>query len=98
MYIQQRHMVCGKLYICHDLVLDLNLNYNDYSTPLLHEALDMDHKMVIPGIGLYYNTFSQVCVQHQHHPKNDILYLSILFYWIFFCILPDQEQHIYDSP
>ena len=50
-------MVCGKLNICHDLVLDKNVNNNAYSTPLLHEALDVDHKMVMLGIGWYHNKF-----------------------------------------
>ena len=51
MYMQHRHMVCGKLHICHDLVLDKKLNGNAYSTPLIHEALDVDHKMAMLGIG-----------------------------------------------
>ena len=90
MYIQHMHMVCGELHICHDLVLDKNLNYNAYSTPLLHEALDVDHKMVILGIGLYYNTCSHICVQHQNYNEHDILCLFIFFYWLSFFILPDQ--------
>ena len=58
MYMQHRHMECGELHIFHDLFLDQNVNGNAYSTPLLHEALDVDHKMVVLGIGLYHNTFS----------------------------------------
>ena len=41
-YIQHRQMLCEELHICHDLVFDQNVNYNAYSTPLLHEALDVD--------------------------------------------------------
>ena len=33
MYIQHRHVVCRNLHICHDLVLDQNVNDNAYSTP-----------------------------------------------------------------
>ena len=82
-YIQHRHMVYGELHICHDLVLDQNINNNTYSTPLLHEALDLDHKMVMMVIGWYHNTFSHLCVQYQHYPEYDTLCLSIFFYWIF---------------
>ena len=32
-YMQQRHMVCGKLHICHDLFLDQNLDDNAYLIP-----------------------------------------------------------------
>ena len=90
MYLQHRNMVCGKLHIFHDLVLYQNVNDNAYSTPLLHEALDVYHKMVILGIGLYHNTFSDLCVQHQHYPEHDTLCLSFLFYLIFFYIFPYQ--------
>ena len=86
MYIQNRHMECGESHICHDLVSDQSINDNACSTPLLHEALDVDHKMVILGIGLYYNKFSHLCLQHQYYPEHDILCLSILFSWIFFYI------------
>ena len=51
MYMQHGHMVCGELHIFHDLDLDQNLYDNAYSTPLLHEALDGNHKMVILVIG-----------------------------------------------
>ena len=91
-------MVCGELHICHDLVLDQNVNDNAYSTPFIHEALDVRHKMVILGIGLYHNTCSHLFVQHQHYPEHDILCLSIFFYWLFFCIFPDQLLHVYDAP
>ena len=90
MYIQRNHMLCRKLRICHDLYLYQNLNYNAYSTPLRHEDLDMYHKMVIMGIDLCYNTFSHLCVKHQHYHEHDTLCLFILYYWIFFFILPDQ--------
>ena len=58
---------------------DQNVNNNAYSTPLLHDDLDVDHKMVMLGIGLYHNTLSHLCVQHQHYPEHDILCLSIFF-------------------
>ena len=57
MYKQHRQMVCGELHICHDLVLDQNVNYNTYSTPFHHEAMDVYHKIVMMVIGLYHNTF-----------------------------------------
>ena len=79
MYIQHRHMLCGELHIFHDLVLDQNVNYYAYSTPFLNEDLDVDHKMVILGIGFYHNTFSHFCVQHQYYPAHDTLCLSIYF-------------------
>ena len=79
MYMQHRHMVCGELHILHDLVLDKNVSGNAYSTPLLHEVLDVDHKIIMLGIGLYHNTFSHLCVQHQHYPEHDTLCLSIFF-------------------
>ena len=57
MYIQHKNMVCGKLHIFHDLFFDQHVNGNDCSTHLLHEALDVDHIMVMLVIGLYYNKF-----------------------------------------
>ena len=90
MYMQHKHMVCGELHICYDLDLYQNVNDNAHPTPLLHEDLDVNHKMVMLGIGCYHNTFSHVCVQHQNYPEQDTLCMSILFYWIFFCIFPDQ--------
>ena len=82
-YMQHMHMECGKPHIWHDLVLDQNVSDNSYSNPLHHEALDVYHKIVIIGIGSYYNTFSHLCVQHQYYPEHSILCLSILFYWLF---------------
>ena len=79
MYIQHIQTEYGELHIWHDLVLDQNVDDNDYSTPLLHEDFDVDHKMVMLGIGLYHNKISHICVQHQHYPEHDILCLSILF-------------------
>ena len=83
-------MVCGELYIFHDLFLDQNVNDNAYSTLLLHKALDVDHKMVMQGIGWYQNKFSHLCVQYNNYPENDTLCRCILFYWLFPYILPDQ--------
>ena len=80
MYMQHRHMVCGKLQIFHYLDLDQNVNDNAYPTPLLHEALDVNHKMVMLVIGWYRNKFSNLCVQHQHYSEHDTLFLFILFY------------------
>ena len=98
MYIQHMHMLCGKFQIWHDLVLDQTVDDNAYSTPFLHEALDVNHQMVMPVIGWYHNTFSHLCVQHQYYLEHDTLCLSILFYWIFTCIFPDQLLHVYDAP
>ena len=98
MYIQHRHMVCGELHICHELVLYLKLNDNAYPTPLIHEALDVNHKMVILGIGCYHNTLSHICVQHQHYSEHDTLCMSIFFYWMFSCIFPDQWLHVNNAP
>ena len=75
-------MVCGKFHICYDLVLDQNINDNSYSTPLLDEALDVNHIMVMLGIGSYYNISSLLSVQHQHYPEHDTLCLSIFFYFL----------------
>ena len=83
MYIPHRQRVCGELHIFHDLVLDQNINDNSYSTPLLHEALDVNHIMVMMGIGLYYNISSLLSVQNQHYPEHDTLCLSIFFNCIF---------------
>ena len=85
-YMQHRHMICGKFHIYHDLVLYQNVNDNTYSTPLLREALDVDHKMVIFAIGLYHDKFSLICVKNQRYPERDTLYLSIFFYWLFLFI------------
>ena len=68
MYMQHRKMVCVELHIFYDLDLDQTVNDNDYPTPLLHEALDVNHRMVMLVIGWYHNTFSYICVQHQHYP------------------------------
>ena len=77
MYMQRKHIVCGKLHIRHDLVLDQNANNNAYSTPLSHGALDVEHRMVMLGIGLYHNTFSLIFVYHQNYPEHNTLWLSI---------------------
>ena len=73
-------MVCCELHIYHELVLDQNVNDNYYSPPFLHEALNVEHKMAMLVIGLYHNTFSNICVKHQHYPEHGILCLSIFFY------------------
>ena len=96
MYMQHRHIVCGEFHICHDLDLYPNLYYNDYATLLLHEAMDVNHIMVMLGISWYHNTFSHLCVQHQNYPEYDTLCLYIFFYWLFSCLLSDQWLHVYD--
>ena len=88
MHIQHMHMEYSKLHIFRDLVLDQNINDNAYSTPFLHEALYVDQKMIIMGIGLHQNIFSYLFVQHQKYPEHDTLCLYIVFYWIFFYIFP----------
>ena len=98
MYIPHRQRVCGELHIFHDLVLDQNINDNSYSTPLIHEVLYVNHKMVILGIGWYHNKSSHLCVQHQYYPEHDTLCLSLLFYWIFYWTFTDQWLHVYDAP
>ena len=90
-------MEYGESHICHELVLYQNVNDNAYSTPLLHEALEVDHKMLILGIGLYHNKIYHLCAKHQHYPEQDTLCMFILFHWIFFYILPDQWLHVYDA-
>ena len=91
-YMQHRHMECVKLHIFHDLVLDQNVNDNSYSTPFRHEDLDVDHKILILVIGLYHNTFSHICVQHQNYPEHDIICLSIFFtgYFSVFSLINDS--------
>ena len=51
MYMQHKHMVYGKLHIYLYLVLDKNANDNVYSTPLRHEVWNVEHKIIILGIG-----------------------------------------------
>ena len=55
--MQHKHMVCRKVHICHDRVLDQNANDNAHSTPVRHEDLDTEHKIVMLGISLYHNIF-----------------------------------------
>ena len=90
MYMQHMYMVCGELHICHDLYLYQKVHDNAYPTPLFYEALDMNHIIVMLGIGWYHNTFSHICVKHQHYPVHDTLRLSIFFYWLFVYLSPDQ--------
>ena len=55
MYMQHIHMVCSELCIFHDLILDQTVNDNAYSTPFFHEDLDVNHNMLMLGIGWYHN-------------------------------------------
>ena len=98
MYMQHKNMVCGKLHIFHYLFLDQNINVNAYSTPFLYEDLDVDHKVVMMGIGLYQNIFSLLYVQHKHYTEHDTLYLCNLFYWLFLFICPDSWLQVYNYP
>ena len=79
MYMQHRPMEFGESHLCHDLFLDQKVNYNAYSTRFCHEALDVDHKMVILVIGSYHKKYLHICVKHQHYPEHNILFLFILF-------------------
>ena len=56
--MQPLHIVCGESKICHDLVLDKNINNIAYSTPLQHESLDVYHKMIMLVIYWYHKMFS----------------------------------------
>ena len=93
MYMQNRHRIYDKLHIHHELVLDQSASDNAYSSPLRHGVWNVEQKMIMLGIGLCYNNFSHICVQHQNYLEHDTVCLSILFPWIFFCILPDQWHH-----
>ena len=98
MYTQHMHMVFRELHIFHDLVLNQNVINDAYSMTLLHEALDVYHKMVMLVIGWYPNTLSIICVKHQNYNEHDTLCLIILFYSLFSYILFDQWIHVYDAP
>ena len=65
--------------------------------PLRNEALDVDHKMVMLGIGLYHNIFSLLCVQHQHYPEHGTLCLSVFFNWLFFCIFRRIDETLINT-
>ena len=60
--MKHKNMIYGEFHIYPYLVLDQNENDNAYSTPLRHEALYVDHKMVMLRIGLYHNKFSLLFV------------------------------------
>ena len=79
-YIKHTHRLCGKLHICYDLLLDQNVNDNAYSTSFIHEALDVDHKMAMMGIGWYHNIFSHICVQHQYYSEQFLLLDFFLYF------------------
>ena len=93
-YMQRKHMVYGEFHTHHCLVLDQKENINAYSTPLRHEVCNVDHKMVMQGIDLFYNILSHLCVKHKHYPEHDTVCLSIFFPLIIYFILPDQRHHI----
>ena len=60
MYKQHRHMVCSEFHICHDLNLDQTINDDANPTPLLHEALYVNYKTVMLGIGWYHKKNSHL--------------------------------------
>ena len=93
LYMQHRHMVCSEFHIWHDLVLDQNANHNAYSTTLIHEDLDVDHKMVIIGTSLFHNTF-QILVCNISIIPNMIFYFYPLYFTGYFYIyFPDQPSN-----
>ena len=94
MYMQHKNMVYIILHIYPRLVLDQNANYHAYSTPLCHEVWNVDHKIIILGIKLCYNTYSHIGVQQQHYPEYDTVCMSIFFSWVIFCIFLDQWHHL----
>ena len=98
MYMQHRKMVCGKLNICHDLILYQNVNDKAFPTPFIYEHLDVNQKMLMLAIVWYHNTFLHICVQHQHYPEHDTLCMYIFFYCLFYCLYPDKRLHVYDHP
>ena len=73
------HMVYGGFHRHHYLVLDQNASDNIFSTPLCHEVWNVDHKMVMQVIYFCYNTFSHLCLQHQHYLEHDTVCLSIFY-------------------
>ena len=48
-HMQLKNTVFGELHICHDLVLNQNINDDAYLTPLQHKALDVDQNNVNVG-------------------------------------------------
>ena len=76
MYKQYKHMVYGELHILQFLDLDQNVNDNAYSTPLLHDALYVEHKMVMLGIGLYHKKI-HIFVCNTSIILNMILYVCL---------------------
>ena len=97
MYTQHTHRVYGKFHIHYYLILDQSANDNSYSTPLRNEVWNVDHKIVIMGIYLCYNTFSHLVVKHQYYTEHDTFYLSILFSRIVYCFCPDQTHHFWGA-
>ena len=83
-------MVYDELHIHHYLVLDQNENDNSYSTPLRHDFWNKDHRIVMLGIHLCYNTLSHVGVQYQHYLEHDNVYLSNCFPWFFFELIKNN--------
>ena len=79
MYMQQKHMVYGELHIYHYLVLNQNANNNAYLTPLRHEVWNVEHKFIILGVYLCYNTFLHLGVKNQNYPEHDTVCMYILF-------------------
>ena len=87
-------MVCGEFHIFNDLVLDQNVNNNAYPTPLLHESLDVNPKMIMLGIGWYHNIFSHL-ICNISIILNMILSICPFYFTGFFYIASDQWLHVY---
>ena len=81
--MQHRHMVYLKVHRRHYLVLDQSARDSNYLSLLCYEAWNLDHKMVILGISLCYNLFSNICVKDNHYLEHGTVCLSIFFPWIF---------------
>ena len=97
MYMKHKHRIYAELCINHYLLLDQNESYNAYSYLLRHEVWNVEHKMVMMEIELFYNKFSHIGVQHHDYPEHDTVCMSIFFPWIIFCICPDQWNHFWDA-
>ena len=94
MYMQHRLIVCGELCICHDLYLNQNVYDNAYPTSLLHEALYVNHKMVMLGIGWYHNNFSHLC-GNINIILNMILSVCPFSYTGYFTVFPMINEYMF---
>ena len=83
-------MVYNEIHIYPYLFFDQNANDNAYSTPLLHEVCNVDHKMIVLGIG-FYIIHSHMLVCNIGIILNRVLSVCPFSFLVFFC--PDQTQH-----